>query len=141
VVHQTIMRIGNKWKVGTRKSARFTRNLLLVHSGLMTELRRLLLAHPRFGDPDALFWPGRHAHSHVVDYSQPTKIGAVLRYHLPPAAARMSIPPRIRFHGLRHTFASLMLAAGFKPYEVSRCMGHASVSTTGGSLGHTYPTD
>jgi integrase len=34
-----------------------------------------------------------------------------------------------------------MLAAGFKPYEVSRWMGHASVSTTDGIYGHLYPTD
>jgi integrase len=47
----------------------------------------------------------------------------------------------MRFHGLRHTYASLMLAAGFKPYEVSRWMGHASVSTTDTIYGHLCPTD
>jgi len=35
---------------------------------------------------------------------------------------------------LAHTYASLMLAAGFKPYEVSRWMGHANVSTTDGKV-------
>ena len=140
-VRQTMKRIGKEWKVGTPKSARSTRNVPLVQSGLKTELRMLLLAHPNSGDPDALFWPGRHAHSHALDYSQPVNLGAVLRYYLRPAAERVSIPPRIRFHDLRHTFASLMLAAGFKPYEVSRWMEHASVSTTDGIYGHLYPTD
>ncbi|WP_426626316.1 tyrosine-type recombinase/integrase [Leifsonia sp. McL0607] len=42
---------------------------------------------------------------------------------------------------LRHTYASLMFAAGFKPYEVSRWMGHANVSTTDGIYAHLYPSD
>lgn len=140
-VRQTMKWMNKEWKAGTPKSARSTRNVPLVHSGLKTELRMLLLAHPNSGDPDALFWPGRHAHSHVLDYSQPMNVGSVLRYYLRPAAERAGLPTRIRFHDLRHTFASLMLAAGFKPYEVSRWMGHASVSTTDGIYGHLYPTD
>lgn len=35
----------------------------------------------------------------------------------------------MRLHDLRHAFTSLMLAATFKPYEVSRWMGHGSVTT------------
>lgn len=49
--------------------------------------------------------------------------------------------PKMRFHDLRHTFASLMLAAGFKPYEVSRWMGHANVTTTDSIYAHLYPSD
>ena len=47
----------------------------------------------------------------------------------------------MRFHDLRHTYVSLMLAAGCKPYEVNRWMGHASVSTTDAIYGNLYPTD
>lgn len=100
-----------------------------------------MLAHPNSGDPDALFWPGRHAHLHALDYSQPMKLGAVLRYYLRPAAKRAKRPPRIRFHDLRHTYASLTFATGLKPHEVSRWMGHASVSPTDGIYAHLYPSD
>ena len=140
-VRQTIKRVGKEWKVGTPKSARSTRNVRLLHRGLTADLKRLLLAHPNSGDPDALFWPGRHAKSHVLDYSQPMNVGGVLRYYLRPAAVRAKLSARIRFHDLRHTYASLMFAAGFKPHEVSRWMGHASVSTTDGIYAHLYPSD
>ncbi|GAA3741460.1 hypothetical protein GCM10022239_16400 [Leifsonia bigeumensis] len=47
----------------------------------------------------------------------------------------------MRLHDLRHTFASLMLAAGFKTYEVSRWMCHAFGATTDGLYVHLYPVD
>jgi integrase len=58
-----------------------------------------------------------------------------------PAAERAGISKTICFHDLRHTCASLMFAAGFKPYEVSRWMGHASVATTDGIYAHLCPSD
>ena len=36
----------------------------------------------------------------------------------------------VRFHDLRHTFASLMLQRGAKPKVISECLGHASVAFT-----------
>jgi integrase len=35
--------------------------------------------------------------------------------------------PRIRMHDLRHTHASLLLAAGVQPKVVSERLGHASI--------------
>ncbi len=55
--------------VGTRSPDAPTRDLPLVHRGLIEDLRRLLLAHPNSGGHDALSWLGRHAQSHVLDYS------------------------------------------------------------------------
>ncbi|WP_448710852.1 hypothetical protein [Microbacterium profundi] len=100
-----------------------------------------MLAHPNSGGPDALFWPGRHAHLRALDYSQPMNVGAVLRYYLRPAAKRAKLPLRIRFDDLRDTYASLTFAAGLKPHGVSRWMGHASVSPTGGIYARLYPSD
>lgn len=37
---------------------------------------------------------------------------------------------RVRFHDLRHTFASLMLLRGAKPKVISEALGHASVAFT-----------
>ena len=36
----------------------------------------------------------------------------------------------VRFHDLRHTFASLMLLKGAKPKVISEALGHASVAFT-----------
>lgn len=38
--------------------------------------------------------------------------------------------PQIRFHDLRHTFASLALENGINPKQVATWLGHSSVSTT-----------
>lgn len=71
-------------------------------------------------------------------------VGAMLRSYLRPAAETAKFPPRIRFHDLRHAYESIesmTFAAGFKRHEVSRWMGHASVSTTDGIYAHLYPSD
>lgn len=36
----------------------------------------------------------------------------------------------IRFHGLRHTFASLMIQRGAKPKVISEALGHSSIGFT-----------
>ena len=44
--------------------------------------------------------------------------------------------PKLRFHDLRHTAASLMLNNGVPPIVVSRILGHAKPSTTMDIYGH-----
>lgn len=140
-VRQTVKRLGGEWTVGTPKSKRSTRNVPLLNRELIAALKLHLLAHPNSGDPDALFWPGRSNGSRRLDWTRPIDLGGVLKYYMRPAAERAGISKSIRFHDLRHTCASLMFAAGFKPYEVSRWMGHASVATTDGIYAHLYPSD
>jgi integrase len=43
--------------------------------------------------------------------------------------------------GLRHTYASLCIAAGRPPLEIARFMGHAKVTTTLGVYAHLFNTD
>ena len=42
----------------------------------------------------------------------------------------------VRFHDLRHTFASLMLMRGAKPKVISEALGHASVAFTMDTYSH-----
>jgi integrase len=42
----------------------------------------------------------------------------------------------VRFHDLRHTFASLMLLRGAKPKVISEALGHASVAFTMDTYSH-----
>jgi hypothetical protein len=44
----------------------------------------------------------------------------------------------LRIHDLRHTYVSLMIAAGANPKEVSTWAGHSSVSFTLDRYGHLY---
>lgn len=48
--------------------------------------------------------------------------------------------PRIRFHDLRHTHATLALAAGVHPKVVSERLGHASIAITMDTYSHAIPT-
>ena len=47
--------------------------------------------------------------------------------------------PRFRFHDIRHTFASLLLAQGESLHYVKEQMGHASIQTDVDVYGHLVP--
>ncbi len=46
---------------------------------------------------------------------------------------------RMRFHDLRHTFASLMIAQGEHPKTIQEAMGHSSIGMTMNTYGHLLP--
>jgi integrase len=48
--------------------------------------------------------------------------------------------PRVRFHDLRHTHASLLLEQGVHPKVVSERLGHASIVITLDTYSHLLPT-
>jgi integrase len=48
--------------------------------------------------------------------------------------------PRIRFHDLRHTAATLLLLAGENPKVVQERLGHATISITLDTYSHVLPT-
>ncbi len=47
--------------------------------------------------------------------------------------------PRIRLHDLRHTHASILIHEGATPLEVSRRLGHKTVSVTMDTYAHLFP--
>ena len=47
--------------------------------------------------------------------------------------------PRIRFHDLRHTFATLSLSGGADIKTVSSRLGHSSMQVTGDVYAHVTP--
>jgi integrase len=52
------------------------------------------------------------------------------------ALLRKANLPDIRFHDLRHIYASLSIAAGVDHYTLSRRMGHSSITVTADKYGH-----
>lgn len=56
-----------------------------------------------------------------------------------PAVAAAQLPGDTTFHDLRHTFASTALAEGVPISEVSRWLGHKSITTTVDLYGHLVP--
>jgi integrase len=51
------------------------------------------------------------------------------------------LPPNLTFHALRHTYASLCVAAGIAPLAISRFMGHSKVTTTLSIYTHLFQDD
>jgi integrase len=47
--------------------------------------------------------------------------------------------PRIRFHDLRHTCATLLLGKGVHPKFVQELLGHATISITLDTYSHVIP--
>lgn len=141
LVRQTIRRVNGKWTVGTPKSKNSSREVPFARRAMVADLREYLLTHPNSGDPDALLWPARSKGSRRLDYTRPIDCGGVRSYYLVPAAARLGIAEHMRFHDLRHTYASLMLAARFEPFEVARYLGHSGLELLARTYGHMYPSE
>ena len=51
----------------------------------------------------------------------------------------VGLPPRMRFHDLRHSFATLLFAAGVNPKIAQEALGHSSISITLGLYGDVIP--
>lgn len=51
------------------------------------------------------------------------------------------LPPDLKFHTLRHTYASLCINAGIKPIDIAAMMGHRNVKTTLTVYAHLINTD
>jgi integrase len=47
--------------------------------------------------------------------------------------------PDMRFHDLRHTCASLLIAEGRSPREIMGVLGHSQISLTMDTYGHLFP--
>ena len=140
LVRQTAQRVPGGIVFGEPKSARSTREVPVLDPKLLHDLKALLLAHPRSGEPNALFWPGRTPGSREIDYSRVLDSSSFLRNYFNRAVEQAGLP-KMRVHDLRHTAASLWLDMGFPPYEVSRWLGHANLATTDSIYSHLYPTD
>jgi integrase len=48
--------------------------------------------------------------------------------------------PKIRFHDLRHSAATLLLAKGVHPKVVQERLGHSQISITLGTYSHVLPS-
>ncbi|ETZ32542.1 phage integrase family protein [Mycobacterium intracellulare MIN_052511_1280] len=73
----------------------------------------------------------------VLDWDQPLRHTTFYIAVYRPAVLRANrltpttnVDPDQSFHSLRHTYASLCLAAGIRPIDIAELMGHRDVETT-----------
>jgi len=84
----------------------------------------------------------------VLDWSQPYRHATFYKAVFRPAVVRANrltpaanLPKALVFHGLRHTYASLCVAAGLDYMAVCRFMGHSKPTTTLAIYTHLFNTD
>lgn len=147
-VRRTVSRrTGHGWTVTAPKSKRSARDVPLTR-GLAEELRAWLEAHPDGANPDAPLWPGSRntGKGGAVDWERTFDIGNLRKRVFKPAVrsgalAPAGISPALRWHDLRHTYASIMAAAGRDVRLVSQWLGHESISTTEKTYVHLFRVD
>jgi len=88
---------------------------------------------------------GEAWHAPIADLVFTTATGApvdgrdLLRSWFRPLLVRAGLPP-IRFHDLRHSYASIALAQGVHPKVVQEAMGHATIAVTLDLYSHVVPS-
>jgi integrase len=63
----------------------------------------------------------------------------IVNRHFKPLLKRAGLP-NIRWHDVRHTYATLLLARGMHPTYVQKSLGHASVQLTLDRYSHWMPS-
>ena len=100
-----------------------------------------LAVHPRAAEPSAPLFPGMPSAGHPNgDWLNPLRHGTFYQKVFKPAVVRAGLAP-VKFHALRHTYASLCVAAGLPALQISRFMGDTSVTITLSVYAHLFPDD
>jgi integrase len=128
---------GGGWKFGERKTSRSRRTIsfplqrsaaLLNHRRTQNEAR--LIAGPHFENNELVFT--------ALD-GKPHNTRNLTQRHFQPILKRAGLP-RIRLYDLRHSCATLLLAAGEHAKVVSERLGHASITLTLDTYSLVLPT-
>lgn len=119
-----------QWITGTPKSAASTNRTVPLAPWLADEMRHYLTQlHPFAGKyPHASLFPGR-PRRHYFDWAQPVSAANLYEHYLTPACKALRLG-KVRFHDLRHSFATMNLSAGEHYMQVSKWMGHSSFVLT-----------
>jgi integrase len=133
-IRQSLQRIDGKLTVTPTKKDKIhtvslpavTRSALIAHRGKQDEQRKL--AGSRWQETGFVF---------TTSIGTPLDARTVIRqFHL---ILKMAGLPRIRFHDLRHSAATLLLAQGVSPRYISDLLGHSQVSFTMQTYAHVLP--
>lgn len=124
------VRVRRNWRRGRFKLPKTATSIRKVEfpSSMVTELKAWKLACPK----------GEHGFVFPTESGGPQNPSNMLKRGLRPALKRAGLP-EIRFHDLRHTYATLQLSGGENVGPVSRQLGHANVAITQSVYRHHLP--
>ncbi|MCH7577964.1 MAG: site-specific integrase [Chloroflexi bacterium] len=135
-VRQQVYRLGGEWRFTEPKTKAGRRTVSLSGSAVEALRERRLaqnaerLRATTWADLDLVF---------SNRLGRPIEKGNLLRRSFAPLLEKAGLP-HIRFHDLRHTCASLMLAENVNAKVVSEMMGHSSITVTLDVYSHVLPT-
>lgn len=131
-------RKGGGWYFGEPKTSRSRRNIpiplavvheLREHKRHQAEQR--LKAGPSYQNLDLVF---------ATPEGGPLMPQNLLRRHFRPILKRAELPESLRMYDLRHSCASLLLAAQENPKVVSERLGHSTIVLTLDTYSHVLPS-
>jgi integrase len=137
-VRNTLTRQDGQWILRQPKTVHSRRTIRLapvvadtLRAHYIAEAERLLALGHRL-QPDTLVFSDR--------WGDPVNPWHVTERAWKPLLRRAGLP-EIRFHDIRHTFASMMLSEGARVDVVSKMLGHASPAITLSIYAHLMPGD
>lgn len=131
-------RKGGGWTLQEPKTSNSRRTIPLpasVLASLRTHRRKQVEERLKVG-PDYQ----NHDFIFAGELGNPLLMSNFFRRHFQPVLERSGIAKKIRLYDLRHTCATLLLAAGENPKVVSERLGHASIVLTLDVYSHVLPS-
>ncbi len=134
-VRTSLQRVDGRLQLVEPKTARSRRTIALPQSAIIAlrhhrvrQLQERLLAGQRWHDTGMVF---------TTTIGTPLDPRNVYR-HFQRALAEAGLPQK-RFHDLRHTCATLLLAQGVHPRGVMDILGHSQIALTMDTYSHVIP--
>lgn len=135
-VRRTLTRDGGRFTIGEPKTKKSRRSIRLTTQAAQTlrehlsrQLRDIEMLGDRYEDRGLVF---------TTDTGAPIIPSNLRRRSFAPLLKRAKLP-RVRFHDLRHTCATLLLAKGVHPKFVQELLGHATIAITLDTYSHVMP--
>ncbi len=129
-VVRSLRRFNGRWCFADTKRSR-SRRIIKLQNWIVAMLRDLRSLPVNNSGPEAVDLVFKTVSGHPINSDYLAKqFKCILEF------ARL---PRIRLYGLRHTAATLALAAGVPPKVVSEQLGHASAAFTLDTYAHVLP--
>jgi integrase len=138
VTRTLVWRKGGGWYFGEPKTARSRRTITFPEP-----LARLLKTHRARQAEIRLKAGADYANENLVFATfegTPLNIRNLTTRHFKPILKRANLSKNFRLYDLRHTCATLLLAANEHPKVVSERLGHASITLTLDTYSHVLPS-
>ena len=136
-VRGSLQRIGGKLTVTDTKTAHSRRQVSLTPSAVTALRRHRILQTEERLRIGAAWEAGDLVFTNEIGH--PIGAALLLRRCFLPLLQRAGLP-RMRFHDLRHSAATLLLAQGTHPKIVAEMLGHSKIGTTLDLYSHVTPT-